>query len=106
MQHLMENMAGILKHHTHLHRKDIKGVSTYVVLRDAGKIFNTNGAIEVKGYIDQHPIEGVLQPKKDGSHWLTIKKEWREAIGKTIGDPVEISLERHVSTKSVNKVKK
>ncbi|HQP00962.1 MAG: DUF1905 domain-containing protein [Bacteroidetes bacterium] len=91
---------------TNLHRRDIRGVSTYVVLREASDHFKETGIIEVIGFIDNHPIEGALQPKTDGSHWLTIKKEWREAIGKTIGDSVEISIEIKKKIPPPQKVKK
>ncbi len=99
-------MAKKLSLKTNLHRRDIRGVSTYVVLREAGNHFNETGIIEITGFIDNHPIEGTLQPKTDGSHWLTIKKEWREAIGKTIGDSVEISIEIKKKISPPQKVKK
>lgn len=82
-----------LKLKTRLHRKDIKGAWTYLVLREASKIFEFKGNIHVKGTIDNYPIEGTLQPRGDGSHWFAIKKEWREAIGKTIGETVDVVLE-------------
>ncbi|MEI2758217.1 MAG: DUF1905 domain-containing protein [Bacteroidia bacterium] len=99
-------MAKKLSLKTNLHRRDIRGVSTYVVLREAGNHFSETGIIEITGFIDNHPIEGALQPKTDGSHWLTIKKEWREAIGKTIGDSVEISIEIKKKISTPQKVKK
>lgn len=99
-------MAKKLSLKTNLHRRDIRGASTYVVLREAGNHFNETGIIEITGFIDNHPIEGALQPKTDGSHWLTIKKEWREAIGKTIGDSVEISIEIKKKISTPQKVKK
>ena len=55
---------------TNLHRRDIRGVSTYVVLREASDHFNETGVIEVIGFIDNHPIEGALQPKTDGERYL------------------------------------
>ncbi len=82
-----------LKLKTTLHRQDIKGAWTYCVIRDAAKIFGLSSIIPVKGTIDNLPIEAILTPHSDGSHWLAIKKEWRLAINKSIGDPVELFLE-------------
>lgn len=96
-------MRKLLKHKVHLHRRDIKGVSTYVVLRNSQQDLKTKDSLEVKGFIDDLAIEGTLQPKHDGSHWLNIKKEWRQAIGKTIGDAVELTLEVQPSMKVVAK---
>lgn len=69
---------------TNLHRRDIRGVSTYVVLREASDHFKETGIIEVIGFIDNHPIEGALQPKTDGSHWLTIKKNGAKLLVKPL----------------------
>ncbi|MBS1763655.1 MAG: DUF1905 domain-containing protein [Bacteroidetes bacterium] len=98
-------MSKVLKQKTHLHRRDIKGVSTYVVLRNSQKSLKTSDSLYVEGFIDDLAIEGTLLPKQDGSHWLNIKKEWRQAIGKTIGDPVELTLEVKPKTKTSNKEK-
>lgn len=98
-------MKKVYKHKTHLHRRDIKGIYTYVVLRNSQEAFNTHTSLEVKGFIDDLAIEGVIQPKQDGSHWLNIKKEWRQALGKTIGDPVELTLEAKPEVKTATKRK-
>lgn len=82
-----------LKLKTTLHRQDIKGSWTYLVIRDAAKIFDSKGHIQVKGTIDSLSVEGTLQSRGDGSHWFPVKKEWREAIGKTIGDAVDVIFE-------------
>jgi Domain of unknown function (DUF1905) len=89
-----------LKLKTTLHRKDIKAVWTYIVVRDAASIFNTSKSIPVKGLLDDIEIEGVLQPNSDGSHWLNVKKEWRQAIGKSIGDTVVVELEKVTVTET------
>ncbi|HNR49803.1 MAG TPA: DUF1905 domain-containing protein [Bacteroidia bacterium] len=96
-------MRKVLKHKAHLHRRDIKGVSTYVVLRNSQQNLKTSDSLQVKGFIDDYAIEGTLQPKRDGSHWLNIKQEWRQAIGKTIGDAVELTLEVQPAMKVVAK---
>jgi hypothetical protein len=85
-----------LKLKTRLHREDIKGSWTYLVVRDAFNVFGSKTHIQVKGTIDNHPIEGTLQPRGDGSHWFAVKKEWRDAIGKTIGETVDVIFENTV----------
>ena len=85
-----------LKLKTRLHRQDIKGAWTYLVVRDASKVFGSKSNIPVKGTLDNHPIEGTLQPRGDGSHWFAVKKELREAIGKTIGETVDVIFENTV----------
>lgn len=82
-----------LKLKTKLHREDIKGAWTYLVIRDAFKVFGSKSNIAVKGTLDNFSVEGILQPRADGSHWFAVKKEWREAIGKTIGDTVDVAFE-------------
>ena len=85
-----------LKLKTHLHRKDIKGAWTYCVVREAATVFDFTGNISVKGTLDGFAVEGTLQPQSDGSHWFAVKKEWRDAIGKSIGEQVELILEESV----------
>jgi hypothetical protein len=82
-----------LKLKTRLHREDIKGSWTYLVVRDASKVFGSKTNIPVKGTIDNHPIEGTLQPHSDGSHRFAVKKEWRDTIGKSIGETVDVIFE-------------
>lgn len=82
-----------LKLKTRLHREDIKGEWTYLVVRDAFKVFGSKANIAVKGTIDNHPIEGTLQPRGDGSHWFQVDKELRDKIGKSIGDLVDAVFE-------------
>ncbi|MEP7169540.1 MAG: DUF1905 domain-containing protein [Bacteroidota bacterium] len=103
-----------LKLKTRLHREDIKGEWTYLVIRDAFKVFGSKTNIAVKGTIDNHPIEGILQPRVDGSHWFPVDKELRDTIGKSIGDMVDAvfedallsSTEPDDSKKAVSKNKK
>ena len=82
-----------IKLETTLHRKDIKGSWTYCVLRDAANVFGSHGKIQVKGTLDGFAVEGTLIPRGDGSHWFAVKKEWRVAINKSIGDSVTLVLQ-------------
>ncbi len=42
-----------------------------------------------------------LIPNGKGGHWLHIKKEIRDAIGKNEGDSVQIELERNTNPRSI-----
>jgi len=85
---------------TRLHREDIKGAWTYLVVRDAFKVFGSKTNIHVRGTIDNHPIEGTLQPRGDGSHWFPVKKEFRDEIGKSIGEMVDVVFENAVLSRT------
>ena len=87
-----------LKLKTRLHREDIKGAWTYLVVRDASKVFGSKTNIRVRGTIDNHPIEGTLQPRGDGAHWFPVKKEFRDAIGKSIGEMVDVVFENYTES--------
>jgi len=97
-----------------VHREDIKGAWTYLVVREASEVFGSNTNIPVKGTIDNYPIEGTLQPRGDGAHWFAVKKEIRDAIGKSIGEIVDVIFEDAVLIfkepgdlkKSISKTKK
>jgi hypothetical protein len=51
------------------------------------------GWVEVRGYVDDHPLEYYkLMPKGDGQMFLPVKAEVRKKIGKQAGDEVHIRL--------------
>jgi hypothetical protein len=91
-----------LKLKTRLHREDIKGDWTYLVVRDASKIFGLKTNISVRGTIDNHPIEGTLQLHGDGSHRFPVNKKFRDAIGKSIGEMVDVLFENFTESISGN----
>ena len=43
-----------------------------------------------------------LMPNGTGGHWLHLKKEIRDAIGKTEGDTVTIELEKNDKPRSID----
>lgn len=82
-----------------LHKFDRKGEKTgwtYVELSEklAGTINpGVRKSYKVKGFIDQHAIKLVaLIPMGDGSFILPVNSAMRKAIGKEVGDVVELKL--------------
>lgn len=61
---------------------------------DSFKEFGTRKAIRVKVSFDGHAYSMSLMPRGNNSHWMHIKKDIRDGIGKAEGDSVKISLEQ------------
>jgi hypothetical protein len=61
---------------------------------DSRKEFNTRKHVWCKLQVEGKSYSMNLLPNGKGGHWLHIKKEIRDAIGKHEGDTVHIELER------------
>ncbi|RIH65758.1 DUF1905 domain-containing protein [Mariniphaga sediminis] len=61
---------------------------------ESAKKFGTRKAIPVKATFDGKMYRMNLLPHGNGTHWLHLKQEIREAIGKTEGDLVHIIIEK------------
>lgn len=64
---------------------------------DSSKEFGSRRTIRVKVSFDGKIFSISLLPHGNGKHWLHLKKEIRDAIGKTEGDAVHIILEEDTS---------
>lgn len=62
--------------------------------------FGSKGQIKVKGTIDGHPYRGSIHPY-GGIHYMGVKKEFREAIGKKQGDRVIVTMEVDMEPRTV-----
>jgi uncharacterized protein YdeI (YjbR/CyaY-like superfamily) len=49
--------------------------------------------LRVKGKIDGTPFSGTLLPFGSGKHFIVVKKEIRDRIGKKEGDEVEVEMD-------------
>ena len=64
---------------------------------ESAKVFGTRKAIRVKATFDGKMYRMSLLPHGNGTHWLHLKKDIRDAIGKTEGDSVHIVVEKDES---------
>lgn len=54
--------------------------------------YDTKDELPVHTSLDGFPYRGSLHPLGDGHHALTIPREVRRALGKTIGDTLHVAL--------------
>jgi len=63
------------------------------------KELSTRKSVRVFAWFDGHRHRTSLAPKGDGSHWIHVRKEIREAIGKTDGDMVHVRIARDTESR-------
>ena len=75
--------------------KPDKGIdAAYVAIPfDVEKEYGTKGMVKVKATFDGHPYRGVLANMGTGCHIIGVRKDVRAAIGKNIGDTVNVEIE-------------
>jgi len=68
---------------------------------DSQKAFGTKRHVWCEVRVDGHKVCMNLLPNGQGGHWLHLKKEIRDAIGKNEGDKVKIELQRATKPRTV-----
>ena len=75
-----------------LQKSPKKGGWTYVVWPESVKFFGTRGLVKVAGEIDGYPFRSSFMALGDGRQKLPVREDIRKAVGKDVGDTVNVRL--------------
>lgn len=64
--------------------------------------FGTGKAVHIKATFDGRTYQMSLLPRGGGKHWIHVRKEIRNLIGKEEGDSVSVVIEKDDSERSVD----
>ena len=70
---------------------DIDG-AYFIVPFNVPEVYGTKAHVKVRGTIDGFPYRGLIANMGEG-HCMVVKKEIRQAIGKTAGDTVMVVMD-------------
>ena len=78
---------------------NVKGdVWSCVEMPDSVDYFSTGKSVKVDALVDGIPLTNVgFMPTGTGGHMLSISAKLRKQLGKEIGDPVTVHLQRRLT---------
>lgn len=65
------------------------------------KTYGTKGQVKVKASFDGHPYRGVIANMGTGCHIIGVRKDIRAAIKKSVGDFVDVTIEKDTEERVV-----
>lgn len=87
-----------------IYKKGFGAWTYHIVIPDTKDIEGTWGSMKVSGSIDDYELKEMnLAPRTDADKMISINSEIRNAIGKTGGDLVTITLFLHTKERSDTK---
>jgi bacteriocin resistance YdeI/OmpD-like protein/uncharacterized protein DUF1905 len=72
----------------------------FLVPFEVPKVYGTKAQVKVRGTIDGYPYRGSFANMGEG-HCMVVKKEIRQAIGKSAGDKVKVVMEIDIEPRIV-----
>jgi hypothetical protein len=78
---------------------DVKGdIWSCIEVPDSAELFGTRKSLRVDATVDGIPLSNVgLMVTGRGGHMLSVSAKLRKQLGKEVGDPVTVHLERRLS---------
>ncbi len=78
-----------------LEKPEKDGDMAYIAIPfDVEEIYHTKGQVKVKATFNGHPYRGVMANMGMGSHIIGVRKDIRAAIGKQVGDVIDVTVEK------------
>ncbi len=68
---------------------------------DAQQVFGTRARVPVRGTINGYAFRGSIFPVGDGTHYMVVRRELREAAGVRGGQTIAVTLERDDEPRTV-----
>jgi hypothetical protein len=82
--------------------KHVTSEATGIVIPfDVPKTFGTRARVPVRGKINGYAFRGSLFPVGDGTHYMVVRRELREAAGVRSGQTIAVTLERDDEPRTV-----